>query len=62
MKSKTIDYMRKYRLEMNNIILEKDNKNIKHFFALDSRAYEVGTLDKKNKGTNGFSSIYSNAM
>lgn len=49
MKSKTIDDMRKYRLEMNKIILEKDNKNIKRFFALDSRAYEDGALDKKTK-------------
>jgi len=34
---------------MNDIILNSDNQNIKRFFALDSRAYDPGTIDKKTK-------------
>jgi AhpD family alkylhydroperoxidase len=34
---------------MNKRILASDNLNIKRFFALDTRAYEKGTLDVKTK-------------
>ena len=47
--SKDIKEMRDYRQKMNDIILSKDNKNIKRFFALDSRTYDLGSLDKKTK-------------
>ena len=47
--SKDIKEMRDYRQKMNDIILSKDSKNIKRFFALDSRAYDPGSLDKKTK-------------
>lgn len=40
---------REYRENMNKIILDTDNKNIKRFFALDHGAYESGALDKKTK-------------
>ena len=49
MVSKSIDEMRRYRQVMNDIILSKDNKNIKRFFALDYQAYEEGVIDKKTK-------------
>jgi AhpD family alkylhydroperoxidase len=47
--SKDIKNMREYRQKMNDIILNSDNQNIKRFFALDSRAYDPGTIDKKTK-------------
>jgi AhpD family alkylhydroperoxidase len=47
--SKDIKNMREYRQKMNDIILNGDNQNIKRFFALDSRAYDPGTIDKKTK-------------
>lgn len=47
--SKDIKNMREYRQKMNDIILNSDNQNIKRFFALDSRAYDPGTLNKKTK-------------
>lgn len=34
---------------MNSIILRTNNKEIKRFFALDSRVYDSGVLDKKTK-------------
>ena len=40
---------RTYREKMNELILEKGGKNIKRFFALDSRVYEAGALTVKNK-------------
>jgi AhpD family alkylhydroperoxidase len=40
---------RNYRSEMNDILLEKGGKNIKRFFALDSRVYEKNFLDSKTK-------------
>ena len=52
--SKDIKNMREYRQKMNDIILDSDNKNIKRFFALDSRAYDSGALDKKTKELMGF--------
>lgn len=47
--SKDIKNMREYRQKMDDIILNSDNQNIKRFFALDSRAYDPGTIDKKTK-------------
>ena len=47
--TKDVKTIREYREKMNKIILTSDNKNIKRFFALDNRAYEKGTLDKKTK-------------
>lgn len=47
--SKDIKNMREYRQKMNDIILNSDNQNIKRFFALDSRTYDPGTIDKKTK-------------
>ncbi len=46
---RSIDEMRKYRQNMNDIILGKNDKNIKRFFALDHQAYEDGAIDKKTK-------------
>ena len=46
---KDINYMREYRQKMNDLILNYDNKNIKRFFALDSRVYDSGAIDKKHK-------------
>ena len=40
---------RTYREKMNELILKKGGKNIKRFFALDSRVYEAGALTVKNK-------------
>lgn len=40
---------RQYRERMNKRILSANNLGIKRFFALDSRAYEKGTLDVKTK-------------
>jgi AhpD family alkylhydroperoxidase len=39
----------RYRRRMNERMLSVDNLGIKRFFALDSRAYEKGTLDVKTK-------------
>ena len=47
--SKDIKEMRDHREKLNEVILDTDNKNIKRFFALDSRAYDRGALDKKTK-------------
>ena len=44
-----IENKREYREKMNKIILDTDDKNIARFFALDSRAYDQGVLDKKTK-------------
>lgn len=47
--SKDIKNMREYRQKTNEIILNSDKQNIKRFFALDSRAYDPGTIDKKQR-------------
>ena len=41
----SIDEKREFRIKMNDLILENGGKNIKRFFALDSRVYEKGALD-----------------
>jgi AhpD family alkylhydroperoxidase len=48
MKDRLKEY-REYRERMNQKILEKDNLNIKRFFALDTNAYQEGALDMKTK-------------
>ena len=48
MKDSIID-KRNYRLKMNDVLLEKGGKNIKRFFALDSRVYEKNVLGSKTK-------------
>lgn len=45
----SLDEFRRYRERMNARILSSGNLGIKRFFALDSRAYEKGTLDVKTK-------------
>jgi AhpD family alkylhydroperoxidase len=44
-----LEEFRKYREKMNERILAEDNLEIRRFFALDSRCYEEGALDKKTK-------------
>lgn len=45
----TVDEKREFRSKMNELLLEKGGKNIKRFFALDSRVYDEGVLDQKTK-------------
>lgn len=47
--SDELEEFKKYREKMNKKILESDNKQIKRFFALDTRAYEEGALSIKVK-------------
>jgi AhpD family alkylhydroperoxidase len=44
-----LEEFRRYRERMNKRILSAENLGIRRFFALDSRAYEKGTLDVKTK-------------
>jgi len=45
----SIKNKRKFRSDMNKLLLEKGGKNIKRFFALDSRVYDKNVLDIKTK-------------
>lgn len=45
-----VEEFRRYRERMNKRILSSNNLGIKMFFALDTRAYELGALDTKTKG------------
>lgn len=45
----SLETFKKYRQKMNEKILASGNKQIKRFFALDSRAYEEGALSTKVK-------------
>jgi AhpD family alkylhydroperoxidase len=45
----SIKNKRDFRSDMNNLLLEKGGKNIKRFFALDSRVYDKNVLDVKTK-------------
>ena len=47
--SSGLEEFRRFREEMNEPILASDNRELKRFFALDSRAYENGALDVKTK-------------
>lgn len=44
-----LEAFRHFREKMNARILDADNLEIKRFFALDSRAYEAGSLPVKTK-------------
>jgi ribonuclease HI len=46
---KTISETRKYRKDMNDIILNSGFNDFKKFFALDNKAYINGALDAKTK-------------
>ena len=45
----TLEDFRRFREAMNERILESDHREIKRFFALDSRAYEEGALPVQTK-------------
>ncbi len=44
-----IEEFRKYRSEMNEKLLEKDNKIIKRIYSLDNLTYQDSALDSKTK-------------
>lgn len=44
-----MDEFDRYRAEMNERLLGSGHLGIKRFFALDTQAYEQGSLDKKTK-------------
>jgi ribonuclease HI len=46
---KTVSETRKYRTDMNDIILNSGFNDFKKFFALDNKAYINGALDAKTK-------------
>jgi ribonuclease HI len=46
---KTVSETRKYRSDMNDIILNSGFNDFKKFFALDNKAYINGALDAKTK-------------
>ena len=45
----SVKEFREFRERMNDRILEAGNLEIKRFFALDSRAYDDGALDRRTK-------------
>jgi len=47
--SSHLEEFRRFRERMNERILESGHREIKRFFALDSRAYEEGTLSPRTK-------------
>ena len=47
--SDKVKQFREEREKLNEIVLERDNLEIKRFFALDSAAYRAGALDEKTK-------------
>jgi AhpD family alkylhydroperoxidase len=47
--SKRIEEFQKEREALNEIILKRDDLNIKRFFGLDSAVYRDGALDAKTK-------------
>ena len=44
-----IEKFRQERERLNEIVLERDNVNIKRFFGIDSAIYRAGALDSKTK-------------
>ena len=52
---KTTSETRKYRLEMNDKILNSGFNDFKKFFALDNKAYINGAMSAKNKELMGLS-------
>ncbi len=49
MSHKSIHEFVKEREELNELVLERANLDIKRFFSLDSQAYRAGTLDETTK-------------
>lgn len=47
--SSHLEEFRRFRERMNERILESDHREIKRFFALDTRAYEEGALPPRTK-------------
>ncbi|MCD6249225.1 MAG: carboxymuconolactone decarboxylase family protein [candidate division Zixibacteria bacterium] len=47
--SKRIDEFKKERERLNEAILDRDNRNIQRFFALDGAVYREGALSAKTK-------------
>ena len=47
--SRELEEFREFREAMNERILDSGHREIKRFFALDTRAYEEGALDVKTK-------------
>lgn len=47
--SDRVEQFRKEREALNEIILKRDNLDIKRFFSLDSAVYRDGALDNKTK-------------
>ncbi len=45
----SLEEFRRFREQMNEVILEEQNLVINRFFALDGRAYEAGALDTRTK-------------
>jgi len=45
----SLEEFRRFREAMNERVLESDNREIKRFFALDSRAYDEGALSTRTK-------------
>ena len=47
--AKSVEMFSKERERLNEIVLSRDNINIKRFFGLDSAVYRDGALDQKTK-------------
>lgn len=47
--AKSVDKFRKEREQLNAIVLERDNLNIKRFYGIDTAVYRDGALDVKTK-------------
>ena len=47
--AKSVEKFRKEREQLNEIVLERDNLNIKRFYGIDSAVYRDGALDVKTK-------------
>ena len=47
--AKSVDKFRKEREALNEIVLKRDNINIKRFYGIDTAVYRDGALDTKTK-------------
>lgn len=47
--SKRVEKFKEERESLNELVLSRDNINIKRFFGLDSAVYRSGALDEKTK-------------
>jgi AhpD family alkylhydroperoxidase len=47
--AKSVEMFKKERERLNEIVLSRDNINIKRFFGLDGAVYRDGALDSKTK-------------